>query len=76
MSNTSDPMRDNVRDTMRDANDATRESGRAAAAASGDIQADLDALRNDVARLRSQIAERFASKGSVPGAARARISKA
>jgi ElaB/YqjD/DUF883 family membrane-anchored ribosome-binding protein len=64
MSNTSDPMRDTVRNTMRDANDATRESGRAAVAASGDIQADLDALRNDVARLRSQIADRFASQGS------------
>jgi ElaB/YqjD/DUF883 family membrane-anchored ribosome-binding protein len=63
MSNTSDPMRDTVRNTMRDANDATRESSRAAVAASGDIHADLNALRNDVARLGSQIADMFASKG-------------
>jgi hypothetical protein len=64
MSNTSGPMRDTVRDTMRDANDATRESGRAAVAASGDIHADLNALRNDVAR------------AAPPGVARARISRA
>ena len=46
------------------AKDAARESGKAASAASGDIQADLEALRNDVARLASQIADIFAAKGS------------
>ena len=64
MSNTSGTMRDTVRDTMKDAKDATHESGRAASAASGDVQADLEALRNDVARLGSQIADIFAAKGS------------
>jgi ElaB/YqjD/DUF883 family membrane-anchored ribosome-binding protein len=64
MSNTSGTMRDTVRDTVKDAKDAVRESGRAASAASGDIQADLEALRNDVARLGSQIADIFASRGN------------
>ena len=64
MSNTSSPMRESVRDTVRDAKDALRESGKAAAAASGDIQADLDALRNDVGRLAAQIGDIFAAKGN------------
>jgi ElaB/YqjD/DUF883 family membrane-anchored ribosome-binding protein len=64
MSNTSSTMRDTVRDTMKDAKDATRESARAASAASGDIQADLETLRNDVARLGSQIADIFSAKGN------------
>src|SRR5215471_1485250 len=40
----------------KDARDAVRESGRAASAASGDIQADLEALRNDITRLANQVA--------------------
>ena len=64
MSSTSGTMRDTVRDTARDAKDAVRESGKAAAAASGDIQADLEALRNDITRLTAQIADIFASKGN------------
>jgi ElaB/YqjD/DUF883 family membrane-anchored ribosome-binding protein len=64
MSSTSGTMRDTVRETVRDAKDAVRESGKAAAAASGDIQADLEALRNDVARLTTQITDIFASKGN------------
>ena len=64
MSNTSSSMRESVRDTVRDAKDALRESGKAAAAASGDIQADLDALRNDVGRLAAQIGDIFAAKGN------------
>jgi ElaB/YqjD/DUF883 family membrane-anchored ribosome-binding protein len=64
MSSTSGTMRDTVRDTVRDATDAARETGKAASAASGDIQADLEALRNDVTRLTSQIADIFAAKGT------------
>lgn len=63
MSNTSGSMRDSIRDTVRDAKDAVRESGKAAAAASTDIQADLEALRTDVTRLAGQIADIFAAKG-------------
>jgi ElaB/YqjD/DUF883 family membrane-anchored ribosome-binding protein len=49
--------RDSVRDTAKDAKEAVREGGKAASAASGDIQADLEALRNDVRRLAEQITD-------------------
>jgi ElaB/YqjD/DUF883 family membrane-anchored ribosome-binding protein len=64
MSSTHGSVRDTVRDTVKDAKDAVRESGKAASAASGDIQADLEALRNDVARLTSQIGDILSAKGS------------
>ena len=64
MSNTSSTMRDTVRDTVKDAKDAVRESGKATAAASGDIQADLDELRKDVQKLGDQLAGIFANKGN------------
>jgi len=53
-----------TKETIQDARDAIKESGKAASAASGDIQADLQALRDDVARLAQQIADIFAAKGS------------
>src|SRR5258708_21978039 len=53
-----------AKETIQDARDAIKESGKAASAASGDIQADLQALRDDVARLAKQIADIFAAKGS------------
>jgi ElaB/YqjD/DUF883 family membrane-anchored ribosome-binding protein len=53
-----------VRDTVRDAKDAVSETRKAASAASGDIQADLETLRNDVARLASQIGDILAAKGN------------
>jgi ElaB/YqjD/DUF883 family membrane-anchored ribosome-binding protein len=62
--NSSSTIRDTVRDTARDAKDAANETRRAASAASGDIQADLEALRNDVSRLASQIADILTAKGS------------
>jgi len=52
-----------AKETVQDARDAIRESGKAASDASGDIQADLKALREDVARLAKQIADIFAAKG-------------
>ena len=59
---------------MKDAKDAVRESGKAASDASGDIQADLEALRNDVARLANQINDIFSSKGNVAwGRAKANV---
>jgi ElaB/YqjD/DUF883 family membrane-anchored ribosome-binding protein len=60
MSNFSDA----AKGTVQDAREAIKESGKAASVASGDIQADLQALRDDVARLAQQIAEIFAAKGS------------
>src|SRR5260370_7135555 len=65
MSNTSGTSRDTVRETARDVKDAARESGKAASAASDDIQADLQALRDDVTRLATQIADIFSAKGNV-----------
>jgi ElaB/YqjD/DUF883 family membrane-anchored ribosome-binding protein len=53
-----------AKETVKDARDAIKESGQAASAASGDIQADLQALRDDVARLAQQIADIFAAKGN------------
>jgi ElaB/YqjD/DUF883 family membrane-anchored ribosome-binding protein len=53
-----------AKETVQDARDAIKESGKAASAASGDIQADLQALRDDVARLAQQIADIFAAKGN------------
>jgi len=53
-----------VRDTVRDAKDAVSETRKAASAASGDIQDDLQALRDDVAKLAAQIGDIFAAKGN------------
>jgi ElaB/YqjD/DUF883 family membrane-anchored ribosome-binding protein len=64
MSSTSSTMRDTVRDTVKDAKEAASETRKAASVASGDIQADLEALRNDVARLASQIGDIFTAKGN------------
>ena len=65
MSNTSGTIWDTVRETARDVKEVARESGKAASAASGDIQTDLQALRDDVTRLATQISDIFAAKGNV-----------
>jgi ElaB/YqjD/DUF883 family membrane-anchored ribosome-binding protein len=52
-----------AKETVKDARDAIKESGQAASDASGDIQADLKALREDMAKLAQQIADIFAAKG-------------
>jgi ElaB/YqjD/DUF883 family membrane-anchored ribosome-binding protein len=57
-------LSDAAKETVQDARDALKESGKAAAAASPDIAADLQALRDDVARLAQQIAGIFAAKGN------------
>jgi ElaB/YqjD/DUF883 family membrane-anchored ribosome-binding protein len=57
MSSTYGTMRDTVRDTVKEAKEAVREGGKAASVASGDIQTDLEALRNDVRRLAEQITD-------------------
>jgi ElaB/YqjD/DUF883 family membrane-anchored ribosome-binding protein len=64
MSTPSGTVRDTIRDTVRDAKDAASETRKVAAAASGDISADLEALRADVSRLTSQIGDILASKGN------------
>lgn len=64
MSTPSGTVRDTIRDTVRDAKDAATETRKAAAAASGDINTDLEALRADVARLTNQIGDILSSKGN------------
>jgi ElaB/YqjD/DUF883 family membrane-anchored ribosome-binding protein len=57
-------LSDAAKETVQDAREALEESRQAASAASGDIAADLQALRDDVARLAQQIADIFAAKGN------------
>jgi ElaB/YqjD/DUF883 family membrane-anchored ribosome-binding protein len=52
-----------ARDTVDEAKGAARDAGKAASATSGDIQEDLAALRDDVARLTQQIANIVAARG-------------
>ena len=59
MSNTSHM----ARDTVNEAKGAARDAGKAASAAAGDIQDDLVALRDDVAKLARQIANIAAARG-------------
>jgi ElaB/YqjD/DUF883 family membrane-anchored ribosome-binding protein len=54
---------DAAKEAVQDARDAVKESRKAAADASGDIHADLAALRDDVARLAQEVAAIFAAKG-------------
>src|SRR5712675_2456350 len=56
-------LSDAAKETVQDARDAIQESGKAALSASRDIQADLQALRDDVSRLAHQIADIFAAQG-------------
>jgi ElaB/YqjD/DUF883 family membrane-anchored ribosome-binding protein len=54
----------NMRESASDARDGAREIGKAAAAASPDIQKDLQALRDDFARLAEQVGDIVANKGN------------
>jgi ElaB/YqjD/DUF883 family membrane-anchored ribosome-binding protein len=63
-SSASQAARDAARDTASDAREGLREVGKAAAAASGDIQKDLQALRDDFARLAEQVGDIVANKGN------------
>jgi len=56
-------MSNMARDTIKEAKDAARDTGQAASEASGDIQADLAALRDDVSRLASQIGDILSARG-------------
>jgi ElaB/YqjD/DUF883 family membrane-anchored ribosome-binding protein len=63
-STTTQHARDAVRDTTSDAREGLREVGKAASAASSDIQKDLQALRDDLARLAEQVGEIVTAKGN------------
>lgn len=64
MSTASQNIRDTARETVRDAREGIDEIGGAAHAASGDIAKDLQALRDDLARLAEQVRGILASKGN------------
>jgi len=52
-----------ARDTVKDAREGLREVRKAASEASGDIDSDLKALRDDFGRLAEQVADILAGKG-------------
>jgi ElaB/YqjD/DUF883 family membrane-anchored ribosome-binding protein len=57
-------MSNTARDAVSDVKDAAKETRKAASAASGDIQQDLTALRDDVTRLTQQIGDILTSRGN------------
>ncbi|HUI14381.1 MAG TPA: hypothetical protein VL048_13040 [Xanthobacteraceae bacterium] len=54
----------NLRESASDAREAARDIGNAAADASPDIQRDLQALRDDFARLAEQVGDIVANRGN------------
>jgi ElaB/YqjD/DUF883 family membrane-anchored ribosome-binding protein len=57
-------MSNMARDTAKDAKDAVKEAGKATSAAAVDMQQDLEALREDVAKLTQQLARIATAKGN------------
>ena len=60
MASTSGPT-----NTIRDAKEAANEARRAVSSASGDISADLEALRSDLRRLAGDVSDLMSGKGNV-----------
>jgi ElaB/YqjD/DUF883 family membrane-anchored ribosome-binding protein len=56
-------LRDAARETAKDASEGVREIGKAASAASGNIESDMQSLRDDFARLAEQVGDILANKG-------------
>lgn len=54
----------NVRDAASEAREGVRDMGRATNAASGDLQKDLQMLRDDFSRLAQQVADIVANRGT------------
>lgn len=54
----------NARETLKEVREGAREAGDAAATASNNIQKDLQALRDDFARLAEQVADILSNKGN------------
>jgi ElaB/YqjD/DUF883 family membrane-anchored ribosome-binding protein len=57
-------MSNTIRDAAKDVKDTAKEAGQAASVGGHEIQADLEALRRDVARLTRQISDIFGVKGN------------
>jgi ElaB/YqjD/DUF883 family membrane-anchored ribosome-binding protein len=62
--NTAATASQNVHDAAKDAREGLRDVKKAANEASGDIQADLQALRDDFAKLAEQVGEILGAKGN------------
>ena len=62
--NTASTASQNVRDAAKDARDGLRDVKKAAGEASSDIAADLQALRDDFAKLAEQVSEILGTKGN------------
>ena|SRR6201987_571580 len=54
----------NMRDASSEEREGVRDMGRAAGAASGDLQMDLQTLREDFSRLAQQVADIVANRGT------------
>lgn len=54
----------NMREATSEVREGMRDMGRAASAASGDLQKDLQMLRDDFSRLAQQVADIVANRGS------------
>ena len=63
MGNTS-TVSSNMRDATSEVREGMRDMGRAAGAASGDLQKDLQMLRDDFSRLAQQVADIVANRGN------------
>jgi ElaB/YqjD/DUF883 family membrane-anchored ribosome-binding protein len=61
---TASTVSQNVRDTAKDAREGLRDVKKAATESSGDIQSDLQALRDDFARLAEQVGDILGNKGN------------
>jgi ElaB/YqjD/DUF883 family membrane-anchored ribosome-binding protein len=57
-------IRDAAKETTRDAREGIRDIGKAAADASGNLEKDLQALRDDIAKLAEQVADIVTNKGN------------
>jgi len=62
--NTASTASNDVRETAKDAREAVREVRKAAFEASGDLESDLKALREDFSRLADQVADILANTGN------------
>jgi ElaB/YqjD/DUF883 family membrane-anchored ribosome-binding protein len=63
-SSASHGIRDAAKETARDAREGVREIGKAAADASNSVEKDLQALRDDFAKLAEQVTDILANKGN------------
>ncbi len=62
--NTASTASQNIRETAKDAHEGVREVHKAAAESSGDMESDLQALRDDFRRLAEQVADIVAGTGN------------